>query len=59
MDDSSTEKGYQCQRCGEVEHGAHAARRYCAFCGVYELELKGVPNPTAANHESDRLPAAI
>lgn len=52
-------KGYQCQRCGEVTEGPNATLRYCAFCGVHEVELLQVANPTQRSHGSHRLPAAV
>lgn len=52
---------YQCKRCGEVSEGPTALRRFCAFCGVHEVELERMPNPAAPEQPGafQRLPAAV
>lgn len=57
------EPQYQCQRCGETTEGQSALQCYCAFCGVHEVELKMVANPTAPVRKRpgdiQPLPAAV
>jgi len=55
---------YQCQRCGEATKGVNAFRRYCATCGVHEVELLAVHRPAAPVRDSGEawahhLPAAV